>query len=231
MRLTKIAISIVVVAFAAFLFQGCRKVDTGDIEKLTAADLAKTEPPYNNKEPEKYQVEIWQTSPTGTEKFFIVRNGDKWRIDSAYGSPDQVSNIHTEKDLVLSFAAKSYAEFPTSHGYDEREGMVTEISLGMLNSKAKGVYERTGTEDGVTKYKVTSDADKGKESVVSFDEKLGIPVRKEIYKGTGAERTLEMTVTLNGFKPEADEGAFVLPKEFKKVSVEEIKKILSGIKQ
>ena len=230
MQLKKIAGFIIVVAVAAFIFQGCRKVDTGDIEKLTAADLAKTEPPYNNKEPEKYQVEIWQTSPSGTEKFFIVRSGDKWRIDSAYGSPDQVSNIHTEKDLVLSFASRSYAEFPTSHGYDEREGMVTEISLGLLNSKAKGVYEKTGTEGGITKYKVTSDADKGKESIMSFDETLGIPVKKEIYKGTGAERSLEMTVTLNGFKAEIDGAAFVMPKDFKKVSVEEIKKILSGIK-
>ncbi len=39
-----------------------------------------------------------------------------------------------------------------------------------------------------------------------------------------------MTVTLSGFKTDVDETLFAVPKDFKKVSIEEIKKALSDLK-
>ncbi len=227
MKLSKL---LPIAVISAALFASCAKVKTGDIANLTPSDLAKTVSPFPNKEPENYQTEIWQTSATGTEKFFIVRSGKKWRFDSSLGEAEQVTDLHTDKEYVLLYATKVFAEYSVAHGFDEREGTVNEISLGMLNSDAKGIYEKLGTDAGVTKYKVISDADKGRESVVSFDEKLGLPVRKEIYKGTGTERTLEMTVTLSGFKTDVEETLFALPKDFKKVSIEEMKKALSDLK-
>jgi hypothetical protein len=230
MYLTKLSKTLLLLAVSTVFFTGCAKVQTGDNANAAPVELPKTEAPFANKEPEKYQVEIWQTSAAGTEKFLAVRDGSKWRIDSAYGEPVQTVALHTDKDYVLSYGTKVYAEYPSNHGYDEREGMIAEISFGMLNSSAKGTFEKIGTEGGVTKYKVFSDADKGKESVISIDEKLGLPVKKEIYTGTGAERTLEMTVTLNGYKAEIDETLLTVPKDFKKVSIDEMKKALSGTK-
>ncbi|CAN5473811.1 hypothetical protein BH10ACI3_BH10ACI3_27960 [soil metagenome] len=209
---------------------GCKPAESGDTAPVPPAETAKTESPFPNKDPEKYQVEIWQTSPTGTEKFLVARDGTKWRFDSAYGDPSQITTIRTDKEIVISVANKVYAEYPPAHGYDERENTISEMTLKMLNSTGKGTFEKIGTEGTVTRYKVMSDDDKGKESVISFDEKLGLPVKKEIYKGTGADRTLEMTVTLNGFTTEVDPAMFTVPKDVKKVSIDEMKKALSGTK-
>lgn len=209
------------------LLHGCQTVSTG--ENVNAAERAKTEAPFPNKEPEKYQTEIWQTSARGVEKFFIARDGAKWRIDSAYGAPDQVTTLHTDKDYVLASASKTYAEYPVSHGFDEREGMVGEISLGMINGAERAVFEKVGAESGTTKYKMTADAGSDLETFIYFDEKAGIPVKKEIFKTEGGQRTMDRSVELSGFKTEVDAALFTLPKDFQKASIEEMKKVLSGI--
>lgn len=190
-----------------------------------------TEPPFQNSEPEKYQTEVWQTSATGIEKFLIVRDGARWRIDSAYGSPEQVSSMHTDKDYVASISSKSYAEYPVSHGFDERENMANEISFGLINSRKKAAYEKMGTENGITKYRIAPAPPKNIETVIHFDEKLGRPVKKELFKNDGANRLLDRTIELSGFKNEVDQTLFAFPKDFKKVSVEDMKKLLTGTKQ
>jgi len=219
-----------VVAFAMLVSQGCKTVSTGEMSNTQLVEASKTEPPYSNKEPEKYQFEIWQTSPAGTEKFFAIRSGEKWRIDSAYGEPNQVTSLHTDKDYVIAYVNKTYAAYGSSHGFDEREGMINEISRGMLNNTTKGIFEKQATENGITKYKVISDIDKGKEAMISFDENAGFPVKKEIYKIDGANRTLEMTVTLNGITTVPDAKLLAIPAGFKQVDIDAIKKTLSGTK-
>ena len=230
MHLLNIAKFLLVVVLMSLIAQGCKTVSTGEMSNTQLIEASKTEPPYSNKEPEKYQFEIWQTSPTVTEKFFAIRSGDKWRIDSAYGEANQVTSLHTDKDYVIAFANKTYAVYSSSHGFDEREGMINEITRGMLNNRTKGIFEKQTTENGITKYKVTSDIDKGKEAIISFDDKAGFPVKKEIYKIDGGNRTLELTVTLNDIKTEVDEKLLAIPAGFKQVEIDAMKKTLSGAK-
>lgn len=210
------------------LLHGCQTVSTG--ENVNAAERAKTEAPFPNKEPEKYQTEIWQTSARGVEKFFMARDGAKWRLDSAFGAADQVTTLHTDKDYVLAAASKTYAEYPATHGFDERENMVSEISLGMLNGTERAIFEKLGTEAGITKYKMTADAGSTIETFIYFDEKLGIPVKKEIFKVDGGQRVLDRSVELSGFKTEVEAATFTLPKDYQKSSIEEMKKVLTGAK-
>ena len=226
MRLINVTYLLLVLSFTLLLLC-CQTVSTG--ENVNAVERAKTEAPFPNKEPEKYQTEIWQTSARGTEKFFIARDGAKWRIDSAYGAADQVTTLHTDKDYVLASASKIYAEYPTSHGFDEREGMVSEISLGMLNGIERAIFEKLGTESGITKYRMTADVGSNLETFIYFDEKAGLPVKKEIFKIDGNHRVLDRSVELSGFKTEVDAALFILPKDFQKASIEEMKKVLSGI--
>lgn len=209
------------------LLPGCQTVSTG--ENVNAVERAKTEAPFPNKEPEKYQTEIWQTSSRGVEKFFVARDGAKWRIDSAYGAPNQVTTLHTDKDYVLDSASKIYAEYPTSHGFDEREGMVAEMSLGLLNGTERAIFEKLGTESGITKYRMAADAGSNLDTLIYFDEKAGIPVKKEIFKTDGGQRTLDSSVELSGFKTEVEPAMFTLPNDYRKASIEEMKKVLSGI--
>ncbi len=230
MYLSKSTQYLLVLAISTLFFPGCKTVSTGEMSNTQVLEASKTDAPYSNKEPEKYQFEIWQTSPLGTEKFFAIRSGDKWRIDSAYGEPNQVTSLRTDKDYVIAFANKTYASYGSGHGFDERERMIDEITRGMLNNQAKGIFERQTTENGITKYKVISDIDKGKEAIVSFDEKAGFPVKKEIYKIDGTSRTLEMTITLNGIKTDVDEKTLAIPAGFKQVEIDAMKKTLSGAK-
>lgn len=174
-----------------------------------------TEPPFSNSEPERYQAVIVQTTGRDAVKFRIVRDGSRWRVDSAFGEPSQTASIHTDKDYVISFAGKAYGEYTAGHGFDERPQMVQEISGGMLNSREAAVYERTGSEGGLTRYKVTDE--KGGEFIVTFDESKGLPVKKE---------SQQMTVTLEEFSLEPDLSLFEIPKDLKKVPMDEMKKIL-----
>jgi hypothetical protein len=98
----------------------------------------------------------------------------------------------------------------------------------MLNAKVKAAYEKIGTDGGLTRYKVISDVNKGKESIVYFDDKLGLPVKKEVFNSGELGKVPEMTITLSGLKTETDEKLFALPSGLKKISEEEMKKLLSG---
>jgi hypothetical protein len=131
---------------------------------------------------------------------------------------------------VIAFADKTYAVYGSGHGFDERERMIDEISRGMFNNQTKGIFEKQSSENGITKYKVISDIDKGKEAIISFDDKAGFPIKKEIYKLDGGNRTLEMTVTLNDIKTDVDEKLLAIPAGFKQVEIEAMKKTLSGAK-
>jgi hypothetical protein len=74
--------------------------------------VPQSEPPFSNTEPESYQTILVQTSPEGTVRFLIARDGDKWRIDSEYGLSSQTGSLHLDKkDYVLDFATKSYGEY------------------------------------------------------------------------------------------------------------------------
>lgn len=233
MKIQYINYLLILTGLSGLLLQGCGNSGTNGAnggQNAPAAAIAATEPPFNNKEPETYQTEIWQVSSAGTEKYFVVRDGAKWRIDSAYGSPEQVSTFHTAKDYVVSHATKTFTEYPSAHGFDEREGMVSEMTLGMLNIRDKAAFEPLGTENGLLKYKVTSEAAVNVESIVYVDEKLGLPVKKEVFKTDGGQRVLDRKVELSGFTTTIDKGLLEMPKGLKQASIEEMKKTLSGIK-
>src|SRR6188768_3932589 len=133
MKRISLWLTLILIIAGIAAISACKPSIPADNAVTGPSDAGMTEPPYANKEPDQYQTEIWQTSSRGVDKFFIVRDGTNWRIDSAYGSPDQVTTMHTDKDYVIAYGSKVYAEIPPAHGFDERERMVTDISLEMIN--------------------------------------------------------------------------------------------------
>jgi hypothetical protein len=227
MKATRLLVTLIVFITGTLLMAGCGTSIPADNAVTGPSDAGMVEPPYTNKEPDRYQTEIWQTSSRGVEKYLIIRDGTNWRIDSAYGSPDQVTTLHTDKDYVIALGPKVYAEIPPAHGFDERERMVTDISLGLINNRDKALFEKISSDGGVTKYKLVPDTTKTTETIVYFDEKAGLPMKKEIFKTDGGQRTLDTTVELTGFKKEPDAKLFALPTGFKKVPIEDMKGYLS----
>ncbi len=202
-----------------------KAIAPADAKSIPAADAVRTEPPYQNPEPTTFQTEVWHITATGTEKFLLTRKDAKWRVDNAYGDPAQTSTLHTDKDYVLSLATKTYAEVATGHGFDERASMMEAVTRGLINGRDKAVYEKTGTENGMTKYRIIGEPGKPVETLLTIDDKLGLPVMKEVYTLEGG-RKLAVTVKLVGFKTEVDDKAFDIAKDFKKVPLEEMQKTL-----
>jgi hypothetical protein len=225
MQLSNIAKYFIVTAACVLLLQACGSTKPADQSIIPPEDAARTEPPFQNAEPENYQAEVWQISPAGTEKFLIARKGDKWRVDNAYSDPKQTVTLHSDKDYVLSIATKTYAEYTTGHGYDDRASTVEGVTDGLWNRRDNAVYEKIGTENGKTKYRVTGAPGKPVESIITIDDALGLPMMKEVYTSENG-RALARTTKIADYKTTVDDNAFSIPKDFKKVPLEEMRKVL-----
>lgn len=225
MQLSNLAKYFIVTATCVFLLQACGSSKSANESIVPPVDAVRTEPPFQNAEPENYQAEVWQVTPAGTDKYLITRKGDKWRVDNAYGDPKQTTTLHTDKDYVLSTATKTYAEYTTGHGYDDRSSIVEGVTDGLWNRRDNAVYEKIGTENGMTKYRVTGAPGKPVEAIISIDDALGLPMVKEVYTPDN-RRTLGRTVKIAEFKSTVDDKEFSIPKDFKKVPLEEMRKVL-----
>ena len=230
MQLSNIAKYFIVTAACMVLFQACGSSKPANDSIVPPEDAVRTEPPFQNAEPENYQAEVWQVTPAGTDKYLMTRKGDKWRVDNAYGDPNQTTTLHTDKDYVLSMATKTYAEYTTGHGYDDRASTVEGVTDGLWNRRDNAVYEKIGTENGKTKYRVTGAPGKPVESIITIDDALGLPMIKEVYTPENG-RTLGRTVKIAEYKTTVDDTAFSIPKDFKKVPIEEMRKGLVGSNQ
>ena len=226
MQLSNLTKTILFLAFSSLVLAGCNQTKTDVAAIAPPADALRAEPPFANEEPENYQAEIKVTAGAVVERFFAVRKGANWRIDAGYGDPGQVTTMKTDKDYVLSMATKTYSDYDSGHGFDERSRMIGEISRGMINNRAQAVFEKIGTEGTITKYRKRGEATKDLTSIISFDEKLGLPVRMEIFKNTNGTGPADVTVELVGFKAEPDEALLAIPKDFKLVPLPEMKKVL-----
>ncbi len=225
MQLSNIAKYFIVAAACMVLIQACGSSRSANDSIVPPEDAVRTEPPFPNAEPENYYAEVSQVTPAGTDKFLITRKGDKWRVDNAFGDPRQTTTLHSDKDYVLSMATKTYAEYSNGHGYDERSSIIEGVTDGLWNRRDNAVYEKIGTENGMTKYRVTGAPGKPVESIIMIDDALGLPMMKEVYNSENG-RALARTTKIADYKTTVDDNAFSIPKDFKKVPLEEMRKVL-----
>lgn len=226
MQLSNLLKTILIIAISSSFLAGCGTSSSGGSTSAPSAETPKTEPPFARVEPETYQTEIVVTTAGVVERFLAVRDGKKWRIDTGYGGARPVTSLGTDKSYVLSNASKIFSDYDPGHGFDDRSGMIEEITRGMLNKAERAVYEKLGSEVGVTKYKMWGEAGKNLETIFSFDEKSGLPVKMEVFKNGQGAGPVDVTVELKDFKSDVDQTLFVIPKDFKKVPLEEMKKVL-----
>lgn len=233
MQLSNISKIFIFAALCTVALSACGGTGAGGGNTVSVAEPVntKTEPPYQNAEAETYQVEVAQTRGGRTDIYRIARKGDKWRVDNAFGTPEQTSSLHTDKDYVMSAGTKTYADFESGHGYDDRAATVEAVTGGLIGGRTEAVYDKVGAQDGKTIYRITGIPGKPSETLVTVDDKLGYPVLKELYKIENGIRTLDVTYKLNGFKTDVDDSLFAIPKDYKKVPLEEMRKTLVPPKQ
>lgn len=201
----------------------CKFFQTANVEtpKPFTPEEIKSEIPFSTKEPQIFQAEMVITANGAENKKFIARSGNNRRFDYNFGAKNQVSMIQTDKIYTVLADKKIYTETVLTENFPAQN----DFSSEWLNAKTDAEFTKIGTENDLTQYRVGF---VNSEILVFVDENLNFPVRQEFYSIENGQKTSTMTIELRNFKPEAASDLFAVPKDFKKVSAEEFRKILQS---
>jgi outer membrane lipoprotein-sorting protein len=240
---------------AACKSQGIRSISgglpgSGGSSPGSAAGEVSATPPFQTKEPERYQAQMVLNFTLDEHheysQTFIARDGNKRREDYEPLPSVKVSDLQTtEGHFLLLHDAKLYAELTLETGGSVPGPMVSlpeDFAPDRLinESRTETRYEKLGVEElngrSATKYRVSVVNAPGEnggaqveqaEQLIWIDEHLGMPVRSETaLKDTGKSK-MNYTMEMLDIKEEVDGSAFTVPQDYKKVSMKEI---LSHIK-
>ncbi|MBS1797228.1 MAG: hypothetical protein JSS81_25605 [Acidobacteria bacterium] len=217
----------VVFGLLAILFSGCgfwkKTTDAEPSQNLPVSDDLKSEIPFSTREPERFQAEIVVTTGEIERVTLTARSGANRRYDFNYGTKNQLTSLQADKNYLLLPEKKIYAEAtapPPAAADDWANFLTTE----WLSEKSAASFEKLETTGNLTKYRVKPGANETAEILIFVDEKLGLPFKEEFYGGEAGQKTLLYTVELRNFKPEPDDGLFAVPKDFRKVPVDELRR-------
>ena len=217
------------------LFSACRwwqKAENNPASPTPfAVEEVKSGIPFSTKEPENFQAEFIVTTEGKEDKTFAVRGLDNSRrYDYHYGQKNQISVLQTadNKTFLIFNNKKIYTENISNRLVEASENPFDFLTTEWLNQKADAKFEFLGTENNFLKYRVILDNNQTSESFIWVDKNIGLPVKQEFYSVNGEQKILNFTFEIKNFKPQADANLFEIPKDFRKVSVEEFRKVLQG---
>jgi hypothetical protein len=174
--------------------------------------------PFSTKEPETFQVEIITTFEEETEKTFIAQS--RGRVFLRKG---EIATLQTEpnKSFLINFEKKVYVE-NIERAFAGKENSAETLNdfltTEWLNQKSEAKIESLGEENGLSKYRTSFE---NSESLIFVDENFKIPIRQEFYSIEGEAKTLLYSTELRNFKLIAEDSLFEVPKDFRKISLEE----------
>jgi hypothetical protein len=223
----------VFLALVLLLFPSCRygqKIE-GETSASTpfAVEELKNKIPFSTKEPEIFQTEI-VVSANGQERvYFVARNGENLRFDYNFTDKNRVSILQTDKNYLIFPDKKIYAEAAGGEIPAASDDWTKFLTTEWLNERTEANFERLDAENNLVKYRVRFNESDLSESVIYVDENLGFPVKQEFFSINGEQRTLNFTVELRNLKRQTDENTFSIPKDFRKVSIAEFRKISGNL--
>lgn len=216
----------------AVALASCKRQDVSGNQNSAVAPAAtgkpSSAPPFQTKEPERYQATRVVTVGGEVEgRTFIARDGERRREEHEEGAGARVAYLYLPGGSYLLLPAKKlYAELKTdAEGVERGPDVPPDFSPEKLlnESRPETAYERLGEEslDGrqVVKYRVTARSPglAPVETLVWVDERLGMPVRSETTSA-GARVTTE----LRDVREAIDAGLFDVPPDYRKVAPGEI---------
>lgn len=216
-------------AFALMVSSACRfrQSPAGDAAGPPAytAEQIISEIPFPTREPEIFRAEIVITAGGAEKRIFVARSGARRRFDYNPGAKARLSLVETDKHYLIVESRKIYAEnAPAGGPAEETEPDFSTTEWLAAGPEAK--FFKLEPENGLTRYRVVFAANEAAESVIYIDEAIGFPVRQEFYSIADGQRTLTMSVEFKDLKLEAGDDLFAVPKDFKKVSIEELRAAL-----
>ena len=221
--------------FALAILSACNFWQSGENnQKKTDTyfpDELKSEIPFATKEPETYRAKFVITNFIGGEKqdereTSVARDGIKYRYDF----PGGVSFLQIKENerLLINKNKNIYAR-TRSVPFEEKktnDDLKDFLTTKWLNEKRDAKFEKLGTENSLTKYRViaTDPETKRAETIIHFDEELKLPVKQEFFLVKDEKKEILISFELRDVELSVDENVFKIPEDFRQVSLKEYQK-------
>lgn len=208
-----------------FCLTSCSFWQTAENTNSNAPQISeetKTGIPFENKEPDAFQTDIVVTNFLNGEKsekiYFIARAGNKTLTVFDQGEKTEHSVLNDGgKTIFFNRENKSFRESANgSNAFSTPDETLEFLTTEWLNRKTDASFEKLGTENNLTNYRVKLGDSSASEIILTYDETLNLPVKQEFYSISGEQKILTMTVELKNFQTSADEKLFVLPQDYKR---------------
>ena len=172
----------------SIVFAGCSLWRSDPNPRTTLASSPTSEFPFSLREPEIFQAEIVIRTGEHERHILIARNLDRRRIDYDAGTENQRSVITTDKEYVLTFKRKEYTERPLTSDLASVDSTLT----GQLtNVRDYSEFEEVGRDGTVIRYQGRINEGSASETMIFFDQSIGLPVKQEFYSIEGESRILQ----------------------------------------
>jgi hypothetical protein len=179
--------------------------------------------PFSTREPDIYQARIVVTAGGVQRVTFVAKNDQQRRSEYNFGEKGAAVWLRTDKDYLLNPDKKIFTEqagpirnTATSEGLDA-------LTVEWLNIKAVSRFEDLGSENGLKKFSAKLNESDASEVLLFIDEASGLPVKQEYYSINGDQRDLLYSIELQDLRLEAGDDLFTIPKDYRKVSIEEFR--------
>ena len=178
--------------------------------------------PFTVREPDVYQAEIVVTAGGVERHTFVAREHANYRTDFDYDSEDRRAVIRGEKNYLVSYKERIYAEEPAAGGGDVAGSDDPDAGL-LLGQRVHADLQKTGNEGGLEKYEGRVEGDENSRIAVWFDPATKMIVRERMYGPDGSE---VYSMELRNFNLEAAAGLFAPPTDFWQVTPDEFRKLM-----
>jgi hypothetical protein len=235
--------SLVLIATGLALLSSCRSKSNQSTAEPAAADqVVSSTPPFQTKEPERYQAlrTITLSKAAGeiiVTRTLIAKDGNRRRDEYETGTTEKTVYLDLpDGRFILLPAAKLYVDAGSEattgrDSPDQKDGSEAGSPDLLLNAdRIEAQYQRLGSEiingRNTSKYRVLVNTSAGVnvstgESFIWIDETLGMPVKSETI--TVGNRTI---MELSEIVLDVDKSVFQIPGDYKKVAAVAIRERL-----
>lgn len=210
----------------ALLCSSCGFWRSGKDENSNVAiisDEAKSDIPFESREPDIFQTEIVVTNFLNEEKtekkYFLARSGNKNLTIFNQGEKSESSVLNDgAKTFFVNTETKTFRESQTgSSEVSASDETLDFLTTEWLSGKTGANFEKLEAQNNLTNYRVRLSDSNASEIILTYDETIKMPVKQEFYSISGEQKVLTMTIELKNFQTSADEKLFVLPQDYKRV--------------
>jgi hypothetical protein len=222
MSLSKLSSLLAFLFVFTTLFTGCGSdpANTNADTKVPVDPLATSEFPFSTKEPDAYQGEFYAGGDDYQNKWFVARNGDKWRIDFYTDGQKDRSQIKTDHVYYIDHKRKIFAIEPEAEKGTVQSSYFTTLLSGFFKDKQYRSFEDLGREGDLRKYRVKENSNSEDQLYLYVDEPNRMVVKQEFLahnEVNGTASSVKYTYEIKNFKPEAPDDLFQLPAGYKSV--------------